>query len=101
MEGLNRLSSGWRRHQRHFEDLSDAEILALAIRSEEEATQTYMGFAEQLREDYPDSARMFTEMAQEETEHRHRLIDMFKKKFGDTLPPVRASDVRGLILQRP
>ena len=101
MFGIVRLGLSWRRRQRHFEDLSDPEILALAIRSEEDATQTYTDFAEQLREDYPDSARMFTEMAQEETEHRHRLIAMFERKFGDRLPPIRAADVRGLVLERP
>jgi rubrerythrin len=101
MFGIVRQGLSWRRRQRHFEDLSDPEILALAIRSEEDATQTYTDFAEQLREDYPDSARMFTEMAQDEIGHRHRLIALFEKKFGDKLPPIRAADVRGLVLERP
>ena len=81
------------RQGRHFEDLSDAEILAVAIASEEEATQAYTGFAEKLREEFPDTARMFTDMAAEEAEHRRMLIDMFKLKFGEQIPQITAADV--------
>lgn len=91
----------WGRRKRHFGELSDPEILALAINSEEEAARAYTEFAEQLRNDYPDSARMFTEMALEEVEHRHLLIDLFKKKFGETIPTIRADDVRGISQERP
>jgi rubrerythrin len=91
----------WGRRKRSFEDLSDAEILALAISNEEEAARAYTEFAESLRGEYPDSARMFTDMALEETEHRHRLIDLFRTKFGETIPAIRADDVRGVAQERP
>ena len=91
----------WGRRKRNFEDLSDAEILAVAISNEEEASRTYTEFAESLRDDYPDSARMFTDMALEETEHRHRLIDLFRTKFGETIPAICADDVRGVAQERP
>ncbi len=89
------------RQGRHFEDLSDAEILAVAIASEEEATQAYTGFAEKLREEFPDTARMFTDMAAEEAEHRRMLIDMFKLKFGEQIPQITAADVRGIAQETP
>ncbi len=101
MNAITKSQPAWGRRKRHIDDLSDAEILALAISNEEEATRAYMEFAEQLREGYPDSARMFTDMALEETEHRHRLIELFTRKFGETIPPVRAEDVRGVLQERP
>lgn len=94
-------ASIWSRRKRHIDQLSDPEVLALAISNEEEAARTYLEFAESLRGDYPDSARMFTDMAAEETEHRHRLIDVFRRKFGETIPSIRAEDVRGVAQERP
>lgn len=94
-------ANGWRRHGRHIEDLSDAELLSLAISNEEEAACAYTKFADSLRTDYPDTARMFTDMAREETEHRHRLIELLKKKFGEIIPKIQAEDVRGLVPERP
>ncbi len=93
--------ASWMRRGRHFEDLSDAEILALAISNEEDASQTYTEFAETLRTDYPDTSRMFTEMAREETGHRHQLIALFKAKFGETIPKIDAAEIRGLQQERP
>ena len=101
MDGKSRATSVWGRRKRHIEQLSDPELLALAISSEEEASRTYSGFAEILQDDFPDSARMFSDMALEESEHRRRLIDLFTKKFGETIPPVRADDIRGLAQERP
>ena len=101
MNAVMKGTATWGRRKRNFEDLSDAEILAVAIANEEEASRTYTEFAESLRDGYPDSARMFTDMAMEETEHRHRLIDLFRTKFGETIPPIRAEDVRGVVQERP
>ena len=101
MDVLTKAAPAWGRRKRHIDDLSDPEILALAISNEEEATRAYTLFAEQLRETHPDSARMFTDMALEETEHRHRLIDLFTRKFGETIPTIRAEDVRGVAQERP
>lgn len=96
-----RKPSIWTRKSRHVEDLSDAEILALAVSNEEQASLAYNGFADSLRSDYPDTARMFSEMAAEETDHRHRLVALFKSKFGETIPQIQADDVRGLLQERP
>ena len=101
MSETTQKATPWIRRGRHIEDLSDAEILALAISNEEQATQAYTGFAEALRADYPDTARMFTEMAQEETGHRHKLVELFKSKFGETIPKIEAADVRGLLQEKP
>ena len=101
MSGTGARASGWRRRGRHIDDLHDGELLALAISNEEQATLAYAGFAETLRADYPDSARMFLEMAKEETEHRHRLIALFQKKFGEIIPKINANDISGIAQERP
>ena len=86
---------------RSFKDLDEREILALAISSEEEDGRIYADFAEGLREQYPDSARVFDDMVAEEDEHRRRLIDVYVGKFGDHIPLVRRQDVRGAATRKP
>jgi rubrerythrin len=86
---------------RNFDELSEREILALAISSEEEDGRVYADFAESLRADYPATARVFTEMAAEEGEHRRRLIDLFVEKFGNHIPLVRRQDVKGFVSRKP
>ena len=82
---------------RNFSELSEREILALAIGAEEEDGRIYSDIAESLHADYPASAKVFYEMAAEESEHRRRLIDLFQEKFGDHIPLIRRQDVRGFL----
>src|SRR5205085_520888 len=49
---------------KRFADLSEQEVLALAITNEEEDSRIYQGFADGLRAQYPSSAKMFDAMAQ-------------------------------------
>ncbi len=86
---------------RRFADLSEQEVLALAISNEEEDSRIYSSIAEGLRGQYPTSAQMFEEMAAEEVRHRGMLFDLYRKKFGEFLPLVRRQDVRGFIKHRP
>ncbi|HUO26623.1 MAG TPA: ferritin family protein, partial [Candidatus Aquilonibacter sp.] len=83
-----------------FHELTEREVLALAISLEEEDERVYSDFAEGLRQDYPASAAMFDGMREEESEHRRRLIELFQKKFGEHIPLIRRQDVRGFV-QRP
>lgn len=83
-----------------FDRLDDREILALAISSEEEDGRTYADFAEGLRETHPDSARVFSDMAVDEDGHRRQLIDVFRSKFGDHIPQIRRTDVRGAVVRK-
>jgi erythrin-vacuolar iron transport family protein len=82
---------------KNFSDLTQQEMLALAITLEEEDNRTYSDLAEEMRESYPGTARMFTVMAEEENGHRHRLLDLYREKFGDHIPLIRRQDVRGFI----
>jgi rubrerythrin len=85
---------------RSFDQLTERDILALAISSEEEDGRIYADFAHGLRENYPDTARVFSDMAAEENEHRRVLIDLFVVKFGDHIPLVRRQDVRGAVQRK-
>ena len=87
--------------KRSFSDLSEQEILALAIAAEEEDGRIYATYADALRKDFGASAEMFDEMAAEENEHRRQLIDLHREKFGETIPLVRRQDVRGFVQRRP
>jgi len=86
---------------KRFSDLSEQEILALAISNEEEDSRIYRGFAEGLRQQFPASAKVFDEMADEEVRHRTMLFDLYRSKFGDYLPLIRRQDVKGFIPKKP
>ncbi len=86
---------------KRFSDLTEQEVLALAITNEEEDSRIYRGFAEGLREQAPASAKMFDLMAEEEVRHRSRLNDLYKQKFGDYLPLIRRQDVKGFLRHKP
>ncbi|MCE8457780.1 iron exporter MbfA, partial [Rhodovulum sulfidophilum] len=87
--------------RRRFSDLSEQEVLALAISSEEDDARIYRSYAEQLRADYPDSARVFDAMAEEEDGHRRRLIDTHRARFGEAIPLLRREHVAGYYARRP
>ena len=86
---------------KEFSELSEQEVLALAITNEEEDSRIYRGFADGLREQAPASAKMFDMMAEEEVRHRTRLNDLYKQKFGEFLPLIRRQDVKGFIRHKP
>lgn len=87
--------------RKRFEDLSEKEILALAISSEEEDGAIYAAYADKVQADFPASAAVFNDMAVEESKHRRRLIDLYKKRFGDFIVPVRREHVSGFYSRKP
>ena len=87
--------------RRRFGDLSEQEVLALAISSEEDDARIYRTYAERLRADFPGSAAVFDGMAEEEDEHRRRLIELHQARFGDTIPLIRREHVAGYFTRQP
>ncbi|MBX3598103.1 MAG: rubrerythrin family protein [Rhizobiaceae bacterium] len=87
--------------KRDFNSLTEQEILALAISSEEDDGRIYRAYADGLREQYPDSAKIFEEMAEEEDGHRRELIDIHRARFGDSIPLIRREHVRGFYERKP
>jgi rubrerythrin len=87
--------------RKNFRDLSEQELLALAISLEEEDSKIYGEFADGLRERYPASSAIFDEMQQEETQHHSRLIETYRQRFGAHIPLLRRQDVKGFVERRP
>jgi rubrerythrin len=81
-------------------DLSEREVLALAIANEEEDSRIYQSFADRLRPDFDASAHVFEDMAEEERGHRESLYELYRQRFGEHLPPIRREDVRGFMRRR-
>lgn len=86
---------------RKFDSLSEREVLALAISLEEEDERVYSDYAEILRKDFPASAAIFDAMGEEESGHRRRLIELYKRRFGDHIPLIRRHDVSGFVSRKP
>jgi rubrerythrin len=84
-----------------FENLSEQEVLALAISLEEEDERVYADFAEVVRQDYPASAALFEAMREQESGHRQDLIELYRKRFGEHIPLIRRQDVRGFATRPP
>jgi len=86
---------------RSFKSLNEQEILALAISLEEEDARIYDDFAEGLKKDYPATAKMLAEMRVEEDNHRHRLIELHRQRFGEHIPLIRRHDIKGFVNRKP
>jgi erythrin-vacuolar iron transport family protein len=84
-----------------FTDLEEREILALAIALEEEDGRIYRDFAEKLKANYPEMASILESMCAEESAHHARLLETYKREFGQHLPFVRRQDVKGFVKRRP
>jgi erythrin-vacuolar iron transport family protein len=87
--------------KKRFKDLSEKEILALAIQLEEEDARVYSDFADGLRDTYASTAKMFEDMQAEESRHRQSLIDLYQQRFGNHIPLIRRLDVKGFVERRP
>ena len=88
-------------HRKRFSDLSEQEVLALAISNEEDDSRIYASYAARLRDDYPATAKIFDEMTEEENHHRRLLIDEFERRFDGPIPLVRREHVAGYFARRP
>ena len=86
---------------KNFITLSEREILALAISLEEEDERVYADFAEGLKQDFPASASVFDAMGSDESDHRRRLIELYRQKFGEHIPLIRRQDVKGFVARKP
>jgi erythrin-vacuolar iron transport family protein len=86
---------------KRFADLTEQEVLALAVSNEDEDNRIYRSFADGLRGSYPDTAAMYDKLAEEEIEHHDMLLKLYRMKFGEFLPLIRRQDVKGFVARRP
>ncbi|MCA1998221.1 MAG: rubrerythrin [Hyphomicrobiales bacterium] len=82
--------------RRSIDDLTERELIALAVFSEEDDARRYQDFADACAGSYPASAGFFAAMAAEERAHRDSLLALYRERFGDILPPIRTEEIRGL-----
>ena len=87
--------------RRRFKSLNEQEIIALAISAEEDDGRIYRAYADGLRENFPASAKVFDDMADEENEHRQRLIALHQERFGETIPLIRREHISGYFERQP
>lgn len=86
---------------RSFDSLNEQELLALAITLEEEDARIYDDFADALKDTHPVPASQFRDLRAQEDGHRHRLLDLYRRKFGEHIPLIRRHDVKGFVRRRP
>jgi rubrerythrin len=86
---------------KRLSELTEPELMALAISLEEEDGRIYGDFAERFRESYPSTADILAKMQKEESGHRQKLIDAYRARFGEHIPLIQRSDVKGLLRNRP
>ncbi|HYV36507.1 MAG TPA: ferritin family protein [Gemmataceae bacterium] len=86
---------------RSFSSLNERELLALAVSLEEEDARIYSDFADGLQADFPATAAALNQMREEEDGHRHRLIELYRQKFGDHIPLIRRQDIKGFVQRTP
>jgi erythrin-vacuolar iron transport family protein len=86
---------------KRFKDLTEQEILALAITSEEEDARVYSDIADGFKADYPATAKVFEGMQAEEQMHRRGLTELYRQRFGEHIPLIRRQDVKGFIWHQP
>jgi rubrerythrin len=86
---------------RSFESLTEREVLALAISLEEDDARIFDDFVDGLKDTYPEQAEKFKAMRAEEDGHRHRLLELYRQRFGEHVPHIRREDVRGFVKRRP
>ena len=87
--------------KRAFKDLSPAEVVALAISLEEEDARILQEFARLLRPNYPKAAADLDAMRVEEDGHRHRLVELFRRRYGEEIPLLSRDDVKGFVRRDP
>ena len=84
-----------------LKDLTAQEVLAFAIQSEEEDGRIYADLAQRIHKDYPATAQSLQAMHDEEDGHRHRLISLYRERFGEHIPLIRRQDVKGSTTRKP
>jgi rubrerythrin len=82
---------------KRFDQLTEQQVLALAISLEEEHERVYADLAERFRTSDPDTSKVFEVARDEEADHRRRLLDLYQERFGNHIPLIRRQDVQGFV----
>ena len=87
--------------KKKFQDLNDNEILSLAIDNLEEDIKLYDEYSSHFLINYPVTSKMFKQMSILKNKNRKKLVELHKKKFGETLSITNQKDITNYFKRKP
>lgn len=87
--------------KKKFQDLNDNEILSLAIDSLEEDIKLYDEYSSHFLINYPVTSKMFKQMSILKNKNRKKLVELHKKKFGETLSITNHKEIANYFKRKP
>ena len=87
--------------KKKFQDLNDNEILSLAIDSLEEDIKLYDEYSSHFLINYPVTSKMFKQMSILKNKNRKKLVELHKKKFGETLNITNQKEITNYFKRKP
>ena len=87
--------------KKKFQDLNDNEILSLAIDNLEEDIKLYDEYSSHFLINYPVTSKMFKQMSILKNKNRKKLVELHKKKFGETLSITNHKEIANYFKRKP
>ena len=87
--------------KKKFQDLNDNEILSLAIDNLEEDIKLYDEYSSHFLINYPVTSKMFKQMSILKNKNRKKLVELHKKKFGETLNITNQKEIANYFKRKP
>tara|TARA_B000000532_G_scaffold4550_1_gene3646 strand:+ start:605 stop:1579 length:975 start_codon:yes stop_codon:yes gene_type:complete len=87
--------------KKKFQDLNDNEILSLAIDNLEEDIKLYDEYSSHFLINYPVTSKMFKQMSILKNKNRKKLVELHKKKFGESLSITNQKEIANYFKRKP
>lgn len=87
--------------KKKFQDLNDNEILSLAIDSLEEDIKLYDEYSSHFLINYPETSKMFKQMSILKNKNRKKLVELHKKKYGETINITNQKEIANYFKRKP
>ena len=87
--------------KKKFQDLNDNEILSLAIDNLEEDIKLYDEYSSHFLINYPVTSKMFKQMSILKNKNRKKLVELHKKKFGETFNITNQKEIANYFKRKP
>ena len=87
--------------KKKFQDLNDNEILSLAIDSLEEDIKLYDEYSSHFLINYPVTSKMFKQMSILKNKNRKKLVELHKKKIGESLSITNQKEIANYFKRKP
>ena len=87
--------------KKKFQDLNDNEILSLAIDNLEEDIKLYDEYSSHFLINYPVTSKMFKQMSILKNKNRKKLVELHKKKIGESLSITNQKEIANYFKRKP